>query len=213
VYKPADGCSPPSGPWEGSPLSETPWLKKFADHVVESPPAAQAWRDLEQKIRKDDLRSLIELLYLFTVAEDTVVDKLREYYLVLNRSLEPIIAVYDLIDSLSDLMKSSFAAWFDENLAEAHHLIAGRALAHELREGAVTFGSPNENIRNYYLVFMAAQLNGATGTSRLSALRSLIKAAYAAHGKKTAVPEPNSLGRNILRFRERHGIGNSPPTL
>lgn len=212
IYQPAEGCPPLSGPWEGSPLSEDPWLKKFADRVAGEPLAAQAWRELEQKIRKDELRSLIELLYLFTVDEDTGIDKARKCYRVLNLSLELIISAYDdLIDKLSDLMKSSLAVWLDyENLAEAlRRLIAGRALAHEVRGGAVTFGSPNENIRNCYLAFMASQLKGATGKQRLSALRSLIEAAYAAHGEETAVPEVNSLGRNILRFRKR--IASSTP--
>src|ERR1019366_1366252 len=95
VYQPAEGCPPLSGPWEGSPLSEDPWLKKFADRVAGEPMAAQAWRELERKIRTDHLASLIELLYLFTVRKDTAADKSREGYRVLNLSLESIVPAYD----------------------------------------------------------------------------------------------------------------------
>jgi hypothetical protein len=210
VYHPTEG-PPLSGPWEGSPLSEDPWLKKFADCVAGEPLAAEAWRMLEQKTRKDDLCSLVELLYLFTVREVTAADKVRECYRVLNLLLEWIIPAYDdLIDKVSDLMKFSIAIGLGyENLAEAlRRLIAGRAHADKVREHAVTWGSRKAEIRHCYLVFMASQMKGATGKPQISALRSLIEAAYAAHGEKTAVPEESSLGRNILRFRERHGIGH-----
>ena len=213
VYQSADGCPPLSGPWEGSPLSEDPWLKKFAACVARELLAAEAWRMLEQKIRKDDLRSLIELLYLFTVRKDTGADKTRKINGVLKVSLEWIIPAYDdLIDKLSDLMKLSVAVWLDyENLAELRRrLIAGRARADKVREDAAVYGSPKAKIRDFYLAFMAAQMKGATGTRQMSALRSLIMAAYAAHGEKTALPQENSLGRNILRFRERCGIRHYP---
>ena len=216
VYQPAEGCPPLSGPWEGSPLSEDPWLKKFADCVAREPLAAEAWRMLEQKIRKDDLCSLIELLYLFTVPKHTVADKCRESYGVLNLSLEWIIPAYDeLIDKLSDLMKSSVAVWLDyENLAEVlRRLNAGRALAVKVREDAVACVLGKGKIRYCYLLFMASQMKGATGTRQMSALRSLIEVAYAAHGEKKALPEENSLGRNILRFREKYGIDNISPKL
>jgi hypothetical protein len=211
VYQPAEGCPPLSGPWEGSPLSEDPWLKKFADCVAGEPLAAEAWRMLEQNIRTDGLRSLTELLYLFTVPKDTVVDKCRESYGVLNLSLESIIQAYDdLIYKLSDLMKSSGEIWLGyENLAEElRRLIAGRARADKVREDAVTCGSRKAKSRHCYLAFMASQMKGATGKKQLSALRPLITIAYAAHGEKSVPPEENSLGRNILRFRERYGIGH-----
>ena len=213
VYQPAEGCPPLSGPWEGSPLSEDPWLKKFADCVAADELAPEAWRMLEQKMRKDDLRSLIELLYLFTVRKETGADMTREIQRVVNVSLESIIPAYDdLIDKLSDLMKSSVAVWFGyEYLTEAHrHLIEGRARADKVREVAAVYGSRKAKIRHCYLVFMASQVKGATGKQQMPAIRSLIKAARAAHGEKTALPDENSLGRNILRFRERYGIKHCP---
>ena len=213
VYQPAEGCSPLSGPWEESPLSEDPWLKKFADCVAGEPQAAETWRMLEQKMGKDGLRSLIELLYLFTVRKDTVADKIRKINGAVKVSLDWIIpACDDLIDELSDLMKSSAAVWLDyENLDEfRRRLIAGRAGADKVREVAAVWGSPKAEIRDCYLAFMAAQMKGATGTRQMSALRSLIEVAYAAHGEKTALPIENSLGRNILRFRERCGIRHYP---
>jgi hypothetical protein len=209
IYQPAQGCPPPSGPWEGSPLSEDPWLKKFADCVAGEPlVAARAWRMLEQKMRKEDLCSVLELLYLFTVRKETGALLIHETQRDLNVSLEAIIPAYDdLISKLSDLMNSSVALWFGyEYLAEAHRqLIEGRASADKAREVAAVWGSRAE-IRYCYLLFMASQIKAATGERQMWALRSLIEAAYAAHGEKPAIPEENSLGRNILRFRERYGI-------
>jgi hypothetical protein len=211
LYQPAEGCPPLSGSWEGSRLSEGPWLKKFADRVAGEPMAAQAWRMLEKKIRTDHLASLIELLYLFTVRKDTAADKSREGYRVLNLSLESIIPAYDdLIDKLSDLMKSGVALWLGyEDLAEElRRLSEGRARVEKLRADTFAWGCRGGNIRDLYLVFMASQMKGATGKQQMSALRPLIEAAYAAHGEETEVPEESSLGRNILRFRERYGIGH-----
>jgi len=148
---------------------------------------------------------------------------IREIQRVLNVSLESIIPAYDdLIDKLSDLMKSSVAVWFGyEYLDEAHrNLIEGRARADKVREIVAVYGSRKADFRTCYLAFMASQVKGATGKQQMPAIRSLIKAARAAHGEKPALPdqnslgrklpEANSLGRNILRFRERYGIKHCP---
>ena len=209
-YQPSEGCPPLSDHWGGGSLSGSPWLTKFAESVAENPAAAEAWRTLEQRMRKDDLCWLIDLLYLYTVNEDTYMEKSCERHQVLKVALDSIVPGYDaLIEMLSELIKSDNARQarihnsFDEDL---RFLAAGRKHAEEMREEAIVRGSKKARTRDWYLHLMVREMECATGTQQLPVLIDLINCACTANDEESDTFSEDTLEKRVRRYRKRYGL-------
>jgi hypothetical protein len=196
--------------WGGYPLSGSPWLTKFAKGVAEDSTTAEAWRMLEQKMRKDDLCFLIELLYLYTVRQDTHVEESRESHRALKTALDSIIPAYDdLIDRLSTLSQSSktrVALTYRSFSDDLSVLIAARKHAEAIRNEATVWGSNKTSARDWYLHLMVAEMERATGRQEIPILVDLIDSACAGNGEKTGLLDAETLKKRVQRHRKRHGL-------
>jgi hypothetical protein len=183
---------------------------KFAESVADDPAAAEAWRTLEQRMRKDDLCWLIDLLYLYTVSEDTYMEKSCERHQALKVALDSIVPGYDaLIEMLSELIKSDNARQarihnsFDEDL---RFLAAGRKHAEEMRKEAIVRGSRKARRRDWYLHLMVREMECRTGKQELPALIELINSACAANHKDPETYSATTLEKRVRRYRKRYGL-------
>lgn len=159
-YRPTkDGCPPFSSHWGGYPLSGRPWLDEFASLIAKESRTAKAWLSLEGRLNTS---LLIELLYLFTLRENTSLDEHREDHRILKKKLESIIPAYDnVIHRLSQLIESPgvASAMGYASLTEDHRqLVAARERAEQARQHAASFGSNKTNTRDWYLFLMACEM-------------------------------------------------------
>jgi hypothetical protein len=196
-YRPVEECES---------LSESPWLKQFADGVAESKTTTEAWRTLEGRC---NMSYVTELLYLYTADHITLPELNRDRHRFLVGKLETIVlACDDLIHALEDFAKSPEAARTLLPLdfaADRNCILAARTHADMAHKYAKAEGSRKTDPKEWFLHSLACVMESATGTRSLETLSDLITVANQAQGNKedSVVEDANSLNRRIQRFRKR----------
>ena len=212
-YRPSDGCPPLRTHWGGHDLAATEWLKTFADQIADDESRRNAWNKLKDKC---DTSYIIELLYLFTLADDpkarasktrakrdpkttvkkspkTRVENDQNAYNLLTKLLTQKLARYDkLCDEIRSLMENPriqhpMLYLRADFTNQLQMLQTAKQHLQDLRDREAKWGSKKRNPRDWYLFLLGVTTKEATGFLHGSELATLIETAYAAHGKEDKV--------------------------
>lgn len=206
AYRPSDGCPPLKTHWGGYDLATTTWLKTFAERIADDERRRNAWNKLKDKC---DTSQIIELLYLFTLPDNTRAEENRDaYHLLTQKLLTQKLARYDkLRDEICSLMENPKIQYpmiylRADFMNQLQILQTAKQHLQALRDREAKWGSKKRNTRDWYLFLLGATTTEGTGLLHGSELATLIEAAYAAQGKEGKDVSQEAVEKQFRRWKK-----------
>ncbi len=201
AYTPSEGCPPLSAHIAVAGPDRAQWLERFALAIQDEPTRDDAWFRLEQVV--GEMSQVIELLYLFTVRAETLVDRNAKSHRSSKARFRKVIA------GLDGVMKRFDGVRPLHNPGYRHAAAALASLRQDLealgREDA-DWGSGKTDAKDWYLYLLATSIlktGRFTKTKTFDYITALVDAARSAHGEQRETFTAEVLEKRVERYHLR----------